>query len=163
MDPTGFIIVAVLCVTLGTVVAIRRRERFAEALRLSARQGKPLVVRMPFAVLGAYFLSSMLSPDAIVKLVGGESGMTGILAASVLGAALPGGPFISFPLALIVWHQGAGVPQLIAFLTAWSVLAVHRVLVYEIPILGGRFVAVRIASSFMMPPLAGVAAMLFTG
>ncbi len=47
---------------------------------------------------------------------------------------------------------------MVAFIASWSILAIHRVLAYEIPLLGGRFTFVRIASSFMLPPLAGVLA-----
>ena len=121
----------------------------------------PMVLRLPLAVMAAYFLSALLSPDAIVHILGGDTGIAGILAASALGAVLPGGPYVSFPLALIVWQHGAGGPQLVAFLTSWAVLAPHRILIYEIPILGPRFVAIRIASSWMLPPLAGLMAMPF--
>jgi hypothetical protein len=43
----------------------------------------------------------------------------------------------------------------VAFLTAWSVFAFHRVLIYEITLMGWRFSAVRLTSSLVLPPLAG--------
>ena len=36
----------------------------------------------------------------------------------------------------------------------------HRTLNFELPMMGPRFVALRIATSFLFPPLAGVICML---
>jgi hypothetical protein len=43
-----------------------------------------------------------------------------------------------------------------ALLTAWSVYAMHRILTWEYPVLGWRFVALRLASSFFLPVTAGL-------
>jgi hypothetical protein len=50
----------------------------------------------------------------------------------------------------------SGLPQLVAFLTAWSVFAFHRVLIYEATLMGWRFVALRLTASLVLPLLAGV-------
>ena len=42
---------------------------------------------------------------------------------------------------------------------AWSVFAFHRVLIYEITLMGWRFSAIRLISSLILPPLAGLLAM----
>lgn len=54
----------------------------------------------------------------------------------------------------------AGLPALITFLTSWAVLGVNRILVWEIPMLGGRFVAARILLSLLVPPLLGLVAQI---
>jgi hypothetical protein len=76
----------------------------------------------------------------------------------MVGAAVPAGGIVAFPIALAIYKVGVGVPQLIAFLTSWAVFAVHRVLAFEIPFLGARFVALRFAASFLLPPLSGLIA-----
>jgi hypothetical protein len=43
-----------------------------------------------------------------------------------------------------------------ALLTAWSVFAFNRILAFEIPLMGPRFVGLRILSSLGLPPLAGI-------
>ncbi|MQM40370.1 hypothetical protein KBTX_04419 [wastewater metagenome] len=48
-------------------------------------------------------------------------------------------------------------------LTAWSVLALHRVLTFELPMMGWAFVWRRWLVSVMLAPLAGGLAMLVTG
>lgn len=52
----------------------------------------------------------------------------------------------------------AGLPALITFLTSWAGLGVNRILVWEIPMLGGRFVAVRVLLSLLVPPVLGLVA-----
>ena len=55
--------------------------------------------------------------------------------ASVIGGFIPSGPSVSFPVVVVLLQAGAGFPQVVAFLTAWSIVALHRVLIYEIPLL----------------------------
>lgn len=51
-----------------------------------------------------------------------------------------------------VMAVGAGLPQLVAFLTAWSVLALHRVLMYEAALMGWLFSVTRLTSSLILAP-----------
>ena len=43
---------------------------------------------------------------------------------------------------------------------AWSVFAVHRLLMWEIPLLGAGFAAKRLAASLVLPPIAALIAVL---
>ena len=47
---------------------------------------------------------------------------------------------------------------MVAFLTAWSLLSLHRFIAWELPILGFSFAATRYALSFLLPLIAGFAA-----
>jgi hypothetical protein len=51
----------------------------------------------------------------------------------------------------------------VAFLTAWSLLALHRFVAWEIPILGWRLAALRYSVSLAIPVLAGLAARWLRG
>jgi hypothetical protein len=42
-----------------------------------------------------------------------------------------------------------------AYLTSWALLGVHRIAAFEIPILGWRFVACRVAASLLVPVAVG--------
>lgn len=81
-----------------------------------------------------------------------------ILIASFAGGLIPGGPFVSFPLVLALAKSGAGVPQLVALTSGWAVLAFHRVIIWELPVMGGSFVVLRLAASVALPALSGFAA-----
>ncbi|MFB4202259.1 hypothetical protein ACEZHJ_00505 [Arhodomonas sp. KWT2] len=131
--------------------------------RLGLHQLRPLLVRLPVAIVAASFVAELIPPEWFARVLGSSSGLPGVLLASVLGGALPGGPSVSFPLVLVLAHAGVGVPQMIAMLTAWSVLALHRVLTFELPMMGWAFVWRRWLVSVMLAPLAGGLAMLVTG
>lgn len=155
----GFLGVMAACLAMVTVIGAR--ERFADALQQMAEQGAPMLLRIPLAMFTATALATLIPQEAIGRIIGAESGWQGILLASVLGGLMPGGPMVTFPVALTVWQMGAGSAQMVAFLAAWSVFAMHRVIAFEWPIMGGRFVMVRFMSTWMLPPLAGgIAALL---
>jgi len=115
---------------------------------------------MAVALLVSGFFSAILPTDLVAAWLGDEVGMKGILIGSAAGGFMPGGPFICFPIAFILFENGAGMPSLIAFLTAWSVFAFHRIIGYEIPLMGVRFAMIRIFASAILPPLAGILTLL---
>ena len=141
------------------VVAYRRPEK---KHRLGLRVGVNIIAantpRVIMALLIAGFASQILPKELVAGWIGGDSGIRGILIASLVGGFIPGGGIISFPVAVVLYKAGADIPQLVAFLTSWSVLAIHRVFLFEVPLLGARFAVMRLSASFLLPPLSGVIA-----
>jgi len=145
--------------TLALVVFRRQgRSGLAAAGTAAIDQGRALMIRLPLALLAASFLMQVLPVDALVGVIGPQSGLAGIAVAALIGGILPGGPMTSFPIALVILQGGAGLPQIVALITGWSVFALHRVLAYEAPIMGWRFVALRLAASLVLPLAAGLMA-----
>jgi len=120
----------------------------------------PLLIRIPAAILAGSFLAELIPKAYVVALLGSSTGLLGVLLASVLGGFLPGGPMIAFPLLLALFKAGMGIPQMVALLTAWLLLAFHRVLAYELPMLGANFVRRRLLVSLPLPLIAGLAAQM---
>jgi uncharacterized membrane protein YraQ (UPF0718 family) len=116
--------------------------------------------RLVVALLVSGFFSAIVPTDLVAAWLGDEAGMKGILVGSMVGGLMPGGPIICFPIVFILFESGAGIPSLIAFLTAWSVFAFHRIIGYEIPLMGLRFAVIRILASAILPPLAGILTLL---
>ena len=156
----SFIIVWSLVAILTVMAARHGGDSVRRAFRLGVNQGRMLVLRMPLAIILGGFLVEIIPPETLQQALGPETGFTGILIASVSGALLPGGPFISFPIAIAFAKAGAGAPQLMALLTGWTIWAFHRTLNFEWPMMGPRFMAVRLLSCCMFPPLSGLACML---
>lgn len=154
----SFLLLLVLTLLLAVIVMHKAPDRFWEALRYARQQGEPIALRIPLALLGAMWLSTLIPPEKVSALIGAERGLIGILIATLLGALLPGGPMVAFPVALIVWKMGAGTPQMVALLTSWSLFALHRTIAFELPIMGMRFVVLKFAVCCLLPPLAGVLA-----
>ncbi|MEE2654439.1 MAG: hypothetical protein VX434_01675 [Pseudomonadota bacterium] len=146
-----------MCALALMLVSYRRQDGSTEmGLYISLGYLAAMVPRALCAVFMASFATELLPGDLISGWLGSESGIKGILIASVAGILVPAGGVVAFPLALAMIKLGVGVPQLTAFLTSWEVFAIHRILAWEIPFLGLNFVGLRVSSSFMLPPLAGI-------
>jgi hypothetical protein len=70
------------------------------------------------------------------------------------GAFTPGGPVIGFAIGTAALKGGAGTPQVIAYVTAWALFAVQRLLMWEMPVMPRRLVVLRMAASLPLPFLA---------
>ena len=120
----------------------------------------PLLI---FAFIVAGMVQVLLPEAFIAKWIGNESGFRGILIGSVAGGLAPGGPYVSLPIVAGLIRSGAGIGTTVAFLTGWSIWAVSR-LPMEVGILGWKFTLVRLGSTLVFPPLAGLLAQtLFSG
>lgn len=129
-------------------------------------RGSALLVRFG-AVLVLSFLAAGLAEvliprDAIARVMGQDSGLSGILLATGAGALTPAGPFVALPIAAVMQASGAGPGPVVAYLTGWSLLALHRFVAWEIPILGPRFAFFRLGVTLLLPVLAGLVARALT-
>jgi uncharacterized membrane protein YraQ (UPF0718 family) len=106
--------------------------------------------------LAAGFAQVLIPTEWIRGALGRDSGLRGIALASAAGIATPAGPFVSLPIAATLLRGGADPATVIAYLTAWSLLALHRLVAWEVPMLGARFALVRYAMCAALPILAGL-------
>jgi uncharacterized membrane protein YraQ (UPF0718 family) len=115
-----------------------------------------LVIAISFLAAG---FAEVLIPHAWVnQYLGADSGLRGILLGSAAGVVTPAGPFVSMPVAAVMLRAGAGPGPVVAFLTGWSLLALHRLVAWEVPILGLRFALLRYLACLALPLLAGLLA-----
>lgn len=152
-----------VAIVLGLVCFGRREGQLEQGGRFALGQAVALVPRILLALVAANFLASLIPGDMISAWAGAESGLQGIAIASLAGALIPGGPVITFPLAAVLMDAGAGVPQVVAFISSWSIFAIHRILLYELNLAGGRFTALRLVLGIPVPILAGLLAGLISG
>jgi len=117
-----------------------------------------LVVFVPAVLLLASFVEIMLPKSVVERWLGAGAGVKGIVVSSLAGMFTPGGPFLAFPIVLALYRAGADWAPLIAYITAWSMNSVARMLVFEIPFVGVELPMVRLIACFALPPLAGIAA-----
>jgi len=120
----------------------------------------PLLI---FAFIIAGMVQFLIPTEMISRWVGAESGFRGILIGAAVGGLTPGGPFVSLPIAAGLLRTGANIGTMVAFMTAWSLIAVTR-LPLEIGMMGWKFTLIRLACVFFFPPIAGlIANKLFPG
>jgi uncharacterized membrane protein YraQ (UPF0718 family) len=113
---------------------------------------------LPNLVLGfalAGFLHVLLPSDLISHWMGHGSGLKGLLIGTVAGLLTPGGPFTHFPILASFLSKGAAVGPICAYIAAWALIGLNRLLVWELPILGPRIALVRFIASVGFPPLIG--------
>lgn len=122
--------------------------------RLLVRFGLVIVI----SFLAAGLAEALVPREWVSRALGAEAGFRGILVGSAIGMVTPSGPFVSMPIAAAMLRAGAGTPAVVAFLTSWMVLSLHRFVAWELPILGLPFAALRWAACLVLPPLAGLAA-----
>ncbi|MEP1215946.1 MAG: hypothetical protein ABJM11_15815 [Marinobacter sp.] len=155
---SAYITLIIVLVGLALVAQRKPEVSHKEVMSQAVDNTLPLLFRIPAAILAGSFLAELIPREYIIALLGEASGLAGILLASVLGGFLPGGPMIAFPLLLAMFKAGMGTPQLIALLTGWLLLAFHRIVAYELPMLGTEFVRHRLLVCLPLPVIAGVAA-----
>ena len=154
------LVMGVVAVTLGVLAYLRGDGSHLQGL---GEGGKLLLMILPllfFAFAVAGFIQVMIPVEVISRWVGAESGFRGIMIGCVAGALTPGGPYTSLPIVAGLYQAGAGVGTIVAFLTAWSLWAVSRIPL-EFGILGPRLTMIRLVSTFIFPPLAGLIARAF--
>jgi uncharacterized membrane protein YraQ (UPF0718 family) len=96
---------------------------------------------------------AILSPEIISFLLGNDSGLFGVLAASIIGSItlIPG--FVAFPMASALLKSGAGVMQIAAFVSTLMMVGVVTLPV-EFKTFGRRASIMRNLSAFVFSLIA---------
>jgi uncharacterized membrane protein YraQ (UPF0718 family) len=154
MDTSTIVMLAAAVLALAAVY-LKSPEAAEKGLTATGSLILEITPRMIAAFTLAGLFQAVVPQEVIVRWMGHESGVRGILIGMTLGGITPGGPMTHFPVIASLFKMGVGVGPLVAYLTAWSLFGLQRVIMWEIPFLGPRVVAMRIAVSFFFPLLAG--------
>src|SRR6185369_10149444 len=145
---------------LAFIAAMRGRVLLNDGARDGLIEFIKLLPRIGVGVVGSGFLAEILPRDLIGPWLGPESGIVGIVLATLGGALTPGGPVVGFSIGAAALKGGAGAPQVIAYSTAWALYAVHRLVIWEVPMMPPRIVWLRAVVSLPLPFLAAAAAIV---
>lgn len=146
--------------TLALIAATRGRVLLNEGSRAGVMEFILLLPRIEIGVVGSGFVAEALPNEWIAPWLGPESGFFGVLIATLGGALTPGGPVVGFSIGAAALKSGAGAPQVIAYSTAWALYAIHRLIIWEVPMMPARVVLLRAAVSLPLPFMAAAIAML---
>ncbi len=154
----GTMIVMALLAMAGGITAyvLGGLSKVEDGLATSGSTLLTLAPRLIGAMLLAGFIQALVPRDAVARWLGAESGLRGLILAAIAGTFTPGGPMASFPIMAAIAAAGADGGCLIAYLTAWSVLGINRIIVWDIPFLGLEFTALRMLLCLPFPILAGL-------
>src|SRR5690606_17486307 len=86
-----------LAVTVPVAIYAWRKDQFivARATMFARQEILRIFVRLPFALVAASCIAELVPEQTIAAVLGADSGLLGIAAASVLGGFMPGGPIVS--------------------------------------------------------------------
>lgn len=153
----SLIILVALC---AVMVAIALGKGGVPLVVRGVEEGRDLFIGVAPQLLMGFLLSGfvtvLLPAQLIGDLVGADSGMRGLVIATVAGVITPGGPFMQFPLLASLVAGGAAIGPTAAYLTAWSLISANRALVWELPVLGQAFTVSRWAISLVVPFAVGL-------
>lgn len=157
------IVMALLAAVLIVIAYYRGAAEPAAGVRDGALMAVQILPLLLCSFIAAGMVQVLLPQEVIARTVGAEAGLGGILVGSVAGSLIPGGPYVSLPIAAGMLKAGAGVGTVVAFLSGWSLWAASR-LPLEVGIVGWKLAAIRLVSTLIFPPIAGgIAQLLFAG
>lgn len=154
MDTSTIVMMIAAGIALA-VVYLRFPEAASKGLNATGSLMLEITPRMIAAFTLAGLFQAIVPQELIVRWMGHGSGFRGLLIGMSLGGITPGGPMTHFPVIASLFKMGVGVGPLVAYLSAWSLFGLQRVIMWEIPFLGPKVVAIRIAVSLFFPFIAG--------
>jgi uncharacterized membrane protein YraQ (UPF0718 family) len=149
----------ILLVVLAVVLAVIAYLKDPGLPALGAKTGFSMLwfvlPRLIPALMVAGMLQVLVPQETVARYFGRQSGITAILLASAAGVITPGGPMVSVPLLVVLANSGMALGPLVAYMTAWSLFGMQRIIAWEAPLMGWHFVLVRVVPSLAFPVIAG--------
>ncbi len=114
-----------------------------EATSMTLSNIKEMISVIPpiFILLG--LLDVWVPKEKMIKYLGSDSGIKGILISFSLGAAAAGPLYAAFPVATVLLKKGANIFNVLIFLGAWSTAKIPLIL-FEASSLGWKFTLTRL-------------------
>lgn len=132
----------VTLVILG-VLFIVNKQYGLHAIRVTGYSLKEMALIIPpiFILLG--LLDVWVPRETMIRFMGDDSGLKGIVLALILGSAAAGPLYGAFPIAAIFMKKGVKFTNVLIFIGAWSTTKIPMFL-FELSALGGKFAITRL-------------------
>jgi uncharacterized membrane protein YraQ (UPF0718 family) len=158
----GFALVLYVIAAVMIVMAARRDKALVgQGIGEAWDQFLAILPALTVGILGAGFVAALLPPELAETYLGEGSGAAGYAIAYVIGAITPGGPVVGFALGAAAIKAGASVPIVVVFVTAWALMSLNRILIWERVTVPRKVIIERLIVSAPVPILTGLAMELF--
>lgn len=124
------------------VLFIVKSELGVTAVKNSGYYIKEMLMIMPVIFVLTALLDTWVPKHTIMKYLGRESRIKGIVLSIVLGSISAGPIYAAFPFCIMLHKKGASIRNIVIILSAWAVIKVPMLL-NEAKFLGLSFMAVR--------------------
>ncbi len=155
------LVLAGLALVLGVVAYVRDPGLPVAGARNGLAMLWFILPRLVPALILAGLIQVLVPPEFVSRHLGHAGGVRPIVVGAVAGILTPGGPMVSVPLLVAMANSGAAMGPLVAYMTSWSLFGMQRIIAWEAPLMGWRFVIVRIVPSLAFPVIAGFLVKLF--
>jgi len=154
VDPSTIVLV-VLALVLAAVAYLKDPGLPLIGAKNGFSMLRFILPRLVPALMLAGLMQVLIPQEVVSRHFGRAGGLRAILMATVAGVLTPGGPMVSVPFMVALAHSGAALPSLVAYMTSWSLFGIQRIIAWEAPLMGWRFVVVRVVPSLAFPVVAG--------
>lgn len=148
------ILLAGIAAVLSAMAWKRGRPIFMKGVNDAKNQFMHLLPRLLIGILGSGFLAHLMPKETVLAWFGPNSGLAGTALATLAGILTPGGPVVGYALGAAALKAGADYAQVVAYVTAWSLLTFNRMITWELPSMHPRLVLLRVIVSLPFPFLA---------
>ena len=155
MDISLLILLAVT-VVVAVLAFAKDRSLPLEGLYAGGRLFGSVWIELLLGFLIAGLIEVLIPSSQMAGWMGSSSPPRGILIGWLAGLALPGGPYLLFPIAANLFRNGAAPGVVIAFVTAKTLVSPIRILTYEAPLLGWPLTLAQCLPALLLPPVVGV-------
>ena len=141
------VILYILAAGLLTASFLKDRQKTAKALKKAWKAFENILPQFVAILVIVGLMLSVIDPETISRLIGGESGFFGMIIAAFAGGItlIPG--FVAFPLAATLLNNGAGFMQIAVFISTLMMVGVVTLPV-EIEYFGKRAAVLRNTLAF---------------
>jgi uncharacterized membrane protein YraQ (UPF0718 family) len=153
---TSFWILLGLVVVAIAVAFARDASLPLRGLAATGRLLRGVWIELALGFLLAGLIEVLIPAPVLMRWLGGERMGRGILVGWAAGLALPGGPYVFFPVVANLFKNGAAPAPLITLLTAKTLVSPIRMLTYEAPLLGWPLTLARCIPGLLLPPVLGL-------
>jgi uncharacterized membrane protein YraQ (UPF0718 family) len=132
----------VLVLAAYLILLLVKRETALESAGNSVYYLREMVMIMPVVFILTALLDAWIPKDKILRYLGREAGVKGILLSFLIGSLSAGPLYAAFPMCVMLHKKGASLRNLVIILSAWAVIKLPMLL-NEAKYLGLKFMAVR--------------------
>ena len=132
-----------VCVILAyALMFVIKPQMGVDSVKNSVYYIKEMLLIMPVIFILTALLDTWVHKQTIIKYLGKEAGLKGIVLSFVLGGISAGPIYAAFPFCVMLHKKGASVRNIVIILSAWAVIKLPMLL-NEVKFLGVKFMIVR--------------------
>ena len=127
----------------------KNRGKSVKALKIALKSSLKMAPAIGIIIILVGLLMGFITPELITKLLGNQTGIIGIILASIVGAVLMIPSLIAFPLTASLVESGASISVAAAFITTLTMIG-FVTLPIEMRELGKKITFLRNGISFII-------------